>query len=209
MIDPSVFFDILNENEIKFFSGVPDSLLKPLCSYLLANTENENHVIAANEGGAIASGIGYYLSTGKIPMIYMQNSGIGNAINPLLSLVDQTICSIPMLLCIGWRGEPGIKDEPQHIKQGKVTTGLLDLMEIPYSIISSDHDIAISNVLKAVSYFHNNKSPYALLFKKNSFSDYKFHQKDSPPSMCTREDVVKIVADIAGENSLIVATTGK
>ena len=138
MIQPKQFFECLTKNEVNLFSGVPDSLLKNICSYITDNTLAENHIIAANEGNALSIGIGYYLSTGKIPLIYMQNSGLGNVINPLLSLADPDVYAVPLLMMIGWRGEPDVKDEPQHKKQGRVTVALLDAMEIPYQIIILD-----------------------------------------------------------------------
>ena len=110
------FFHLLAKKNINFFTGVPDSLLKNFCLCVDQNVSKKNHIIAANEGSAIAIASGYHLGTGKIPMVYMQNSGLGNAINPLLSLCDPKVYSIPILLLIGWRGEPGIKDEPQHIR---------------------------------------------------------------------------------------------
>ena len=118
MIDAFSFLDELKSSSVDFFTGVPDSLLKDLCSCIMDHVDEKKHVIAANEGGAVALGIGHHLSTGKVPFIYMQNSGLGNAINPLVSLADSSVYSIAMILCIGWRGMPGVYDEPQHIKQG-------------------------------------------------------------------------------------------
>ena len=138
MVDVDYFFSSLIDSEVDFFTGVPDSLLKDICAYITDNSLPDKHIIAANEGNAISLGIGYHLATKKIPLIYLQNSGLGNAINPLLSLADPDVYSIPMLLLIGWRGEPNIKDEPQHLKQGKVTTDLLDSMQIPYQIMSPE-----------------------------------------------------------------------
>ena len=114
MINPKVFFQCLLAHNVDFFTGVPDSLLKNVCAYITDNTSKENHIIAANEGNALSLGIGHYLATKRIPLIYLQNSGLGNIINPLLSLADPDVYSIPMILMIGWRGEPGVKDEPQH-----------------------------------------------------------------------------------------------
>ena len=130
MISPESFYLSLKKNDIHFFSGVPDSLLKNICAYVTDKTDETNHIIAANEGNALSIGIGYYLANNKIPLIYMQNSGLGNIINPLLSLADPDVYSVPILLLIGWRGEPGIKDEPQHKKQGRVTCKLLEVMEL-------------------------------------------------------------------------------
>ena len=136
----SLFLDECQKNGIGFFSGVPDSLLKGFCDELFVRygTDGNTHVVAHNEGGAIALCAGHYLATGKPGLCYMQNSGIGNAVNPLASLMDPEVYSIPCMLVIGWRGEPGVKDEPQHVKQGKITTGQLELMGIPFRILSAE-----------------------------------------------------------------------
>ena len=114
------------KKKINFFTGVPDSILKPL-SEILQKKNKKNHIIATNEGSAISLGIGYYLSTKKIPCIYLQNSGLGNAINPLISVAHRKVYSIPMILLIGWRGSPNVKDEPQHKVKGAITKKLLKL----------------------------------------------------------------------------------
>ena len=131
MISPKLFYDELNNHGVDFFTGVPDSLLKSLCAYIADNTPAERNIIAANEGGAVGLAAGYHLATGKIPVVYMQNSGLGNTVNPLLSLTDKLVYHMPVLLVIGWRGQPGVKDEPQHLKQGQVTEALLDAMGEP------------------------------------------------------------------------------
>ena len=123
MIDVEKFVGVMKSAGVDFFTGVPDSLLKSFCAYVTDNC-GENHVIAANEGGAVGLAAGHYLATGKPALVYMQNSGQGNAVNPLCSLADPDVYSIPMVLLVGWRGEPGVKDEPQHVKQGKVTVSL-------------------------------------------------------------------------------------
>jgi phosphonopyruvate decarboxylase len=128
MINPSFFIETLRKSGIEFYTGVPDSLLKSVCAYLTDHTDPPSHIIAVNEGAAVGLAAGYHLATGKIPLVYMQNSGLGNATNPLLSLTDNEVYNLPLLLLIGWRGEPDKKDEPQHIKQGKVTIPLLDAM---------------------------------------------------------------------------------
>ena len=138
MLSPENFYNVLASEGLSFYAGVPDSLLKNLCAYITDHAEKKNNIIAANEGGATGLAAGYYLSTGKIPVVYMQNSGIGNAVNPLLSLMDEDVYNIPVLLIVGWRGEPGVHDEPQHVKQGKVTLPLLDAMGIKNEILTSD-----------------------------------------------------------------------
>ena len=120
MIDVKEFLDSLRDQGVTNFSGVPDSLLKNICACISDNTAPDEHLITANEGSAVALAVGQYIATGKPSLVYMQNSGFGNAINPLLSLADAKVYGIPMLVMVGWRGEPGVKDEPQHIKQGEV-----------------------------------------------------------------------------------------
>ena len=127
----SYFYKNLSIHNVNFFTGVPDSLLKEFCLCVDDFVSQEKHIITANEGNAIALASGYHLATGELPMVYMQNSGLGNAINPLLSLCDPDVYSIPIILLIGWRGEPGVKDEPQHIKQGRVQLDLLKTMSHP------------------------------------------------------------------------------
>ena len=210
MINPELFYKALVKEGVVFYSGVPDSLLKNICSYIADNTLPENHIIAANEGNALAIGVGYHLSTSKIPLIYMQNSGLGNVINPLLSLADLDVYSVPLLMMIGWRGEPGIKDEPQHKKQGRVTVALLEAMEIPYKVLTADSNIKEAEAaLKAMlTIAKKEKKPCALLIKKNLFEDYKF-QSDTPyEKPLYREQVIEIVIDSLNESDIVVSTTG-
>jgi phosphonopyruvate decarboxylase len=209
MINPEYFYNLLKENGIDFFTGVPDSLLKDICAYITDNTSKENNIIAANEGGAVALGAGYHLATGKIPLIYMQNSGIGNAINPLLSLVDKKVYSIPMLLMIGWRGEPGLKDEPQHIKQGEVTTTLLEALDIPYKIIPDNFMEAKVIIEESINFVKKCNCPFAFVIRKNTFEPYKLQNKISTTYEMTREDAIKIIADSLSDNDIVVSTTGK
>ena len=130
MIAPQFFIEKLQAEGVEFYTGVPDSLLKNVCAYITDHFDQNHNIIAANEGGAVALAAGYHLATGKIGCVYMQNSGEGNAVNPLASLTDREVYHIPVLLLIGWRGRPGVHDEPQHVKQGKVTTGLLNVMGV-------------------------------------------------------------------------------
>lgn len=208
MINTKEIYDALLENEVEFFTGVPDSLLKDICAYITDNTPKERHVIAANEGGAIALATGYHLASGKIPLVYMQNSGIGNAVNPLLSLVDKAVYSIPMLLMIGWRGEPGVKDEPQHIKQGEVTLDLLEAMKIPYSILSNNIEDVIKSIEKVVTYAKINNSPYAFIVRKGIFESYKLLNTNESNYSLTREDSIEIILKKINEDDIIVSTTG-
>ena len=152
MIDPKFFVETLRLKGIDFYAGVPDSLLKNICAYISDNLDDKHNIIAANEGGAIGLAAGYHLATGRIGCVYMQNSGEGNIINPLASLTDKDVYNIPVLLLIGWRGRPGIHDEPQHVKQGKVTLGLLNTMGIDFTVLSKDEEIAEKQITKAVDF---------------------------------------------------------
>jgi len=209
MITPEDFFNVLVQNDISFFSGVPDSLLKNICAYLTDNVAPENNIIAANEGGAVALAAGYHLATGKIPLVYMQNSGIGNAINPLLSLVDEKVYNIPVLLMIGWRGEPGTKDEPQHIKQGEVTTGLLEAMNIPYEVLPDDFGKAKEIVESSINQCKKAMSPFAFIVQKGTFQAYQLKEKTGTGFEMNREEALKIVVDALNNDDVVVSTTGK
>ena len=138
MLDPGEFWLNFDSLGVNFATGVPDSLLKEFCYFLQDHLPETKHIIAANEGSSIALATGHYISTEKPALVYMQNSGIGNAINPLLSLADEKVYSIPIILVVGWRGEPGVKDEPQHLRQGEVMIDLLKAMRIKYRVINSD-----------------------------------------------------------------------
>ena len=140
MIEVKSLINVLKKNNSTFFTGVPDSVLKELSIYL-QNKNKKNHVIATNEGSAVSIGIGHYLSTKKIPCVYMQNSGLSNAINPIISIAHKNVYSIPLILVIGWRGSPKIKDEPQHNTKGKITEKILKLLNIKYTIIRNTKDL--------------------------------------------------------------------
>ena len=210
MLNPKLFFNALCSEGIQFFSGVPDSLLKSICAYISDNTTSKNHIIAANEGNALSIGIGYHLSTDKLPLIYMQNSGLGNIINPLLSLADPDVYSIPMLLLIGWRGEVNVNDEPQHKKQGRVTLELLETMEIPYQMLSHDtSNIEAKEVIqKAVHYAQAKNYPYALVVRKGSFENYALESNKYEGFPMLREEAIKLVVDELSEEDVVVSTTG-
>jgi len=207
MIKVQDFYNELLKNDIAFFAGVPDSLLKDICAYITSHTPREKNIITANEGGAIALGAGYYLATNKIPLIYMQNSGIGNAVNPLLSLADKEVYSIPMILLIGWRGEPQTKDEPQHVKQGRVTPKLLKSMEIPFQIMDGK-----SNYEKIINYTVKKAkeilAPVAILVRKNTFDSFLLNPCENNIYELTREKALEEVLQFIPKNSVIVTSTG-
>jgi len=209
MIKPENFYKALEKNEIEFFAGVPDSLLKNFCAYITDNVKAKNNIIAANEGNAIALAAGYHLATGKIALVYMQNSGQGNTINPLASLTDSDVYSIPLILVIGWRGEPGKKDEPQHKKQGKITLGLLNILGIPYEILPEENELAEASVERAVKYAAKNKSAFALVVRKGTFDKYELKNKIKTNFELNREQALKLVTDSLSEDDIVVSTTGK
>lgn len=208
MISPKFFIDTLASKNIDFYTGVPDSLLKNICAYITDNLSSENNIIAANEGGAVGLATGYYLATGKIPVVYMQNSGEGNIINPLMSLTDKDVYNIPLLLLIGWRGEPGTKDEPQHVKQGKVTLSLLETMGIKYELLSKEETECAIQLQRAQNYMKETKESYALIVQKGTFEDYHLQTKTEYDFPLKREEAIQIVTSCLENNAVIVSTTG-
>ena len=209
MIKCEDFYNLLIKNGIDFFCGVPDSLLKYPIAYLSDHAMKKKNIITANEGNAIALAAGYHLATGRIGMVYMQNSGEGNAINPLTSLIDKKVYSIPLLLLIGWRGEPGKKDEPQHVKQGEITKSLLDILEIPYSMIPESIGEVNHIIRKAIKYMKKQNSAYAIIVKKGIFEPYNLTNKSETSNNLSREEALRIVAEHLSSQDIIVSTTGK
>ena len=209
MIEPTSFLNFLEEHEINFFCGVPDSLLKEVCFCMNKSLDSKFHKITANEGSAIALATGYHLATNKVPLVYMQNSGLGNAINPLLSLCDSSVYKIPMVLLIGWRGEPGTSDEPQHKKQGAIQEGLLNTLGIPYETIYdkfTDYDSLHNLIIKS----KNNSCPVAILVKKETFSKFKNNSDNLISNdLMVREKVLEQILSSEIKNEIFVITTGK
>lgn len=208
MVRPEFFVNKLKEHDIDFYAGVPDSLLKNICAYITDNLPAEQNIIAANEGGAMGIAAGYHLATGKVPVVYMQNSGEGNIINPLASLTDKEVYNIPVLLVIGWRGRPGVKDEPQHVKQGKVTTGLLNVMGVNYAILPKDEVEAAKQIKIAIDYMKVTNECYALVIEKDTFDSYKLQNVEINNLTMTREEAIQKVAANIEDTACIVSTTG-
>lgn len=204
MINTEEFYNYLLSKNIDLFTGVPDSLLKNFCACVTDNSNNKN-IIAANEGNSIAIASGYNIATGKYALVYMQNSGLGNTVNPLVSLADEEVYSIPMLLLVGWRGEPNVHDEPQHKKQGKITLSLLECMNIEYKILGENYK---EDVDYCFNYMKENSKPIALVVKKGTFSDYKKKESLNNYEM-TREEALDIIINSLDEEDFIVSTTGK
>lgn len=208
MIRPQFFIESLTYHGINFFAGVPDSLLKNICAYITDNLPKEQNIIAANEGGAMGIAAGYHLATGKIPCVYMQNSGEGNIINPLASLTDKEVYNIPVLLLIGWRGRPGVHDEPQHVKQGKVTTGLLNTMGINYTILNKEEDKAEKQIALAVDYMQRTNECYALVIEKDTFDAYNLVNSVDNGYPTSRELAIETAVKCLQPEAVVVSTTG-
>ena len=208
MIRPQYFIDTLAAYGIDFFAGVPDSLLKNICAYISDNLDERHNIIAANEGGAIGLAAGYHLATGRIGCVYMQNSGEGNIINPLASLTDKDVYNIPVLLLIGWRGRPGVHDEPQHVKQGKVTLTLLDTMGIEYTVLSKDEAEAGGQISRAVAHMKATNEVYALVIEKDTFDAYTLRNAYQNNLTLSREEAIQTVAASLDAHDIIVSTTG-
>lgn len=209
MIRPEYFYNTLRGMGIDFYTGVPDSLLKDICAYITDHADRKNNIIAANEGGAVGLAAGYHLATGNIPVVYMQNSGLGNTVNPLMSLTDSDVYRIPVLLVIGWRGEPGVHDEPQHVKQGKTTLPLLDAMEIRHEIMSGDEAELEKQLAGGVRYMKETGRSFALVVKKGTFGKYKLQNGTHNPYTMEREEAIKAVAGAMDVKDIVVSTTGK
>jgi len=202
-------FNSLQKNGINFFVGVPDSLLKDFCAYIVGNAGSNEHVIASNEGAAVALATGYHLATGKVPFVYLQNSGLGNMINPLLSLADKEVYGIPMIIMVGWRGEPGVKDEPQHIKQGRVQNDLLKVLEIPYKILDGNIGNVETFIKEIVNTAVTISSPVAVVVRSGSFEACSLPEKEASSYRMGRESAIREVLNSLGSQDIIVATTGK
>ena len=207
MLTPSFFIEKLKENGIDCFAGVPDSLLKNICAYITDHSDPKHNIITANEGAAIGFAAGHYLATGQPACVYMQNSGEGNTINPLASLTDKDVYNIPVLLLIGWRGRPGVHDEPQHVKQGKVTLGLLEVMGIGYEVLSKEEEKAVAQIDTAVDALKR-KDVFALVIEKDTFDDYKLQNKEENDLTMSREEAIQTVASVLDPKDVIVSTTG-
>ena len=208
MINVKDIFDLLKANKVNCFCGVPDSLLKDFCAYVTDNTTSKEHTITANEGNAIGLASGHFLATGNPALVYMQNSGIGNCVNPLLSLTDDEVYNIPLLMFIGWRGEPDKKDEPQHIKQGKVTDKLLDAMGIKYSIMPETFEEARPLIQQAFDYMRETNCPYAFMIKKGTFEKYTLINKKQNANTLGREDAIETIIRQLKNTDVVVSTTG-
>lgn len=209
MITPEKFLNTLQSEGVGFFTGVPDSYLNGFCNYLLENMGSDKHVIAANEGNAVAIAAGYYFTTNTVPLVYMQNSGMGNALNPLVSLADRYVYSVPMVLLIGWRGEPGTGDHPQHKTQGIITPQILEMLKIPYVIAENDDGKLEEQTKWAVRTAKENRELVAIIGRKGVFaSAQKANLVDNRYPM-SREEAIEIILDTLPGDTVYTATTGR
>ena len=203
-------FEAFIKNDLTFFTGIPDSTFKGWMTFLTEkHGEKLTHVIACNECEAVAVAAGYYLSTGKIAVVYMQNSGEGKVVNPITSLCDTEVYSIPVLLMIGWRGEPGKKDEPQHKKMGRIMIPLLKTLEIPYKILPENIKEAEKVITEIKETAINKNTPVAIIVKKGIIEPYIIKKVLEPDLEMKREDAIKIILDNLEGCEAIVSTTGK
>ena len=205
MIKVKSLINLLEKNNSNFFTGVPDSVLKELSSFLL-NRDKKKHIIATNEGSAVSLGIGHYLSTKKIPCVYMQNSGLSNALNPLISIADQKVYSIPLILIIGWRGSPRVKDEPQHNVKGKITEQILKLLNIKYSILRSNKDL--NKFDKKIKFAKKNNSIVACLIEQGTLEKNKKVVKKKDFYKLDKEFFLKTLLENIEKKTKLISSTG-
>ena len=209
MLEQEKVFKTLADNGITFFTGVPDSYLNGFCNYALTNCGEQN-IIAANEGNAIGIAAGHYFATKKIPLVYMQNSGMGNSVNPLVSLVDKDVYAVPMLLLIGWRGQGNTEpNHPQHKLQGEITPKMLEMMHISYSILTDNDDDFDAVVKNAVKYCTETRRPYGLIAPKGVMSavDKPNNRDDLYP--LSREEAIELILEHMPQDTIYSATTGR
>ncbi|WP_031386690.1 phosphonopyruvate decarboxylase [Desulfonatronum thiodismutans] len=212
MINPQDFLSALKSVGIEFVAGVPDSLLKHVCACMSDCLAPDRHVVAANEGAAVGLAIGHFLATGRPGLVYMQNSGLGNTVNPLASLTDPDVYAIPMVLLIGWRGEmlangAQKKDEPQHVKQGRITPDLLDVLGIPYRVVGADTDVLVClQELKAHAVARS--GPTAMVVRKGAFAPYQFKGAREEGHLPSREEAIHAVLKALPNDVPVVSTTG-
>ncbi len=209
MLSPQKTHELFLQHQLNFFTGVPDSLLKHFCAYVADHTLPEKNIITANEGNAISLAAGYHLATGKIGVVYLQNSGFGNCINPLTSLTDPEVYSIPMLLLIGWRGEPGRKDEPQHKKMGRIMFETIKSLEIPYSILPNTISEAEKVIEEAIDQATTHLTPYIIIVREGTFEPYKLQNNKKTTFPLNREQAIRAVVPLLDSEDIIISTTGK
>lgn len=208
MLDPKDFYEALARADVSFYAGVPDSLLKDFCAYVTDATPPERHVITANEGGAVALAMGHWLATSQLGLVYMQNSGLGNTVNPLTSLADPAVYGVPMLLMVGWRGSPGEKDEPQHARMGLCTRETLEAIGVAHTVLPTEPKEAEAAIAAAVADARSREAPHALVVRKETFGAYALKNKAADPYPMTREGAILRIVERLPKDALVVSTTG-
>ena len=209
MLDQKMVFETLQAHGVGYYVGVPDSYLNGFCNYALQHYPKQN-VITANEGNAVALAAGHYLATKEIPLVYMQNSGEGNAVNPLASLADKDVYAIPMILLIGWRGQGNTEpNHPQHWRQGEITTSLLDILHIPYSVLTDSNEEFERMVEKAVKYCTEKRGIYAFVAPKGVMADPDKPNNVNDTYPMSREEAMEVILDHMPADTIYSATTGR
>lgn len=209
MLNQKKVFGTLARHGVTYFVGVPDSYLNGFCNYALSNC-GERNIIAANEGNAVSIAAGHYIATKEIPLVYMQNSGEGNAVNPLASLADKDVYAIPMILLIGWRGQGNSEpNHPQHKLQGEITAGLMKLLHIPYTVLEDDDSKFAEVVEKAVRYCTETRGVYAFIAPKGVMADPDKPNNVDHSYPMSREEAMEVILDHMPENTIYSATTGR
>jgi phosphonopyruvate decarboxylase len=208
MLDCKSFYEDVRDAGFDFYAGVPDSLLKDFCAYVTDHTPPERNVITANEGSAVALTAGYYLATGKPGIVYLQNSGLGNTVNPLTSLTDEAVYGIPMMLIIGWRGEPGKKDEPQHNKMGSISREMLDAAGVEWQELPQEPEAAKAAIAHARKRLSERPAPFAFLVRAGTFAKYSLVNKTPSPYGMSREEAIGLIIEHLPKSARIIATTG-
>ena len=209
MLDQKRVFETLEENGVTFFTGVPDSYLNGFCSWALANCGDRN-VIAANEGNAVGIAAGHWFATREVPLVYMQNSGMGNALNPLASLADPDVYGVPMLLLIGWRGQGDSEpNHPQHRLQGEITPGLLELMHVPYRVLADDDGDFARIAALAVKDSRAHRRPFGLIAPKGVMAAAEKENNVDDAYPMSREEAIEVILDHMPEDTIYSATTGR
>lgn len=209
MIDLYRMEQTLRKLNVTFISGVPDTLLNDFCLHIENNWDQNNHVIAANEGNAVGLAAGHQMATGDVPLVYMQNSGIGNALNPLISLTHPSVYGVPMILLIGWRGNPEVKDHPQHTKQGVLTPILMEDVDIPWRKLSNSDDGVESDLIWAVETAKASNSPVALIVPKGVLERGEKSGFEDDLKLMSREEAIHVLVEAMKSNTIFVASTGR
>lgn len=209
MLDQKRVFQTLDNNGVSFFTGVPDSYLNGFCNYALENCGNRN-IIAANEGNAVGIACGHYFATKEIPLVYMQNSGMGITVNPLVSLADKDVYAVPMLILVGWRGQGNSEpNHPQHKLQGEITPAIFEIMHIPYTVLSDDDEEFSETIKNAINYCKEIRQPYGLIAPKGVMAaSEKANNIDNMYPM-SRERAMEVILDHMPADSIYSATTGR